>query len=96
MSLQFLVNSIVRTKTGTNTRIVIDAEGYRDRRETTLKEMAIRVADRVKQTGRSVTLEPMNAADRRIIHVSLTEYDGIKTESIGEADNRKVEIYPDK
>ncbi|HCG90360.1 MAG TPA: hypothetical protein DEZ08_00770 [Dehalococcoidia bacterium] len=96
MSLQFLVNSIVRTQTGTNTRIVIDAEGYRDRRETTLKEMAIRVADRVKQTGRSVTLEPMNAADRRIIHVSLTEYDGIKTESIGEADNRKVEIYLDK
>ena len=95
MSLQFLVNSIVRSKTGENIRIAIDAEGYRDRRENTLKEMAVRVADRVKETGRSITLEPMNAADRRIIHVSLTDYEGVRTESIGEADNRKVEIYPE-
>ena len=95
MSLQFLVNSIVRSKSGENIRIAIDAEGYRDRRENTLKEMAIRVADRVKETGRSITLEPMNAADRRIIHVSLTEYEGVRTESVGEADNRKVEIFPD-
>ena len=95
MSLQFLVNSIVRSKTGENIRIAIDAEGYRDRRENTLKEMALRVADRVKETGRSITLEPMNAADRRIIHVSLTDYEGVRTESIGEADNRKVEIYPE-
>jgi spoIIIJ-associated protein len=95
MSLQFLVNSIVRSKTGENIRIAIDAEGYRDRRENTLKEMAMRVAERVKETGRSITLEPMNAADRRIIHVSLTEYEGVRTESIGEAENRKVEIYPE-
>lgn len=95
MALQFLVNSIVRSKTEENIRIAIDAEGYRDRRENTLMEMAIRVADRVKETGRSITLEPMNAADRRIIHVSLTEYEGVRTESIGEAENRKVEIFPE-
>jgi spoIIIJ-associated protein len=56
--------------------------------------MAIKVASRVVQTSRGVTLEPMNAADRRIVHTSLTDYDGVSTESSGMGEDRKVTISP--
>jgi spoIIIJ-associated protein len=56
--------------------------------------MASKVASRVAQTGRSITLEPMSAGDRRMVHVALAEYQGVRTESVGMGDDRKVTIFP--
>ena len=93
-SLQFLVNLIVRKNFGEDVRVLLDVEGYRQRRESSLRDMATQVASRVVQSNRSVTLEPMTPADRRIIHTTLSEYPGVSTESAGVGDNRKVTIMP--
>ena len=93
-SLQFLVNLIVRNKFGEDVRVVLDVEHYRQRRESSLRDMATKVASRVVQSSRSVTLEPMTPADRRIVHTALTEYPGVTTESTGVGDSRKVTIMP--
>ncbi len=92
-ALQFLVNLIVR-KQFEGVRVVLDVENYRQRRESQLRDMATKVAERVAQTGRSITLEPMSPADRRIIHTSLTDHPGVSTESTGEGEGRKVTIMP--
>ncbi len=93
-ALQFLVNLIVRQKLGESVRVMLDVEHYRQRRETSLRDMASKVAARVVQTNRSVTLEPMPPADRRVVHTALADYPGVMTESTGERDNRKVMIMP--
>ncbi|MCI0829527.1 MAG: protein jag [Chloroflexi bacterium] len=92
-ALQFLVNLIVR-KQFEGVRVVLDVENYRQRRESQLRDMATKVAARVAQTNRSITLEPMSPADRRIIHTSLTDHPGVATESSGEGEGRKVTIMP--
>ena len=93
-SLQLLVNLIVRKNFGDEVRVVLDVERYRERRENSLRDMATKVASRVVQTSRSVTLEPMSPADRRIVHTSLSDHPGVTTESAGVGDNRKVTIMP--
>ena len=93
-ALQFLTNLIVRQDIGESVRVVLDVEHYRQRREASLKDMATKVATRVEQTGRSITLEPMSAADRRIIHLSLADHTGVITESAGFGDDRKVTVIP--
>ena len=93
-ALQFLVTLIVRKQMGEDVRVVLDVENYRQRRETSLRDMASKVASRVAQTNRSITLEPMSPADRRIIHTSLSEHPEVRTESAGEGENRKVTIMP--
>ena len=95
-SLQFIVQSIVRQQFETDVRVALDVEQYRRRREDSLREMADRVADRVLQTGRSITLEPMTPSDRRVIHLYLGERDGVRTESVGFGDARKVQIIPER
>src|SRR5918999_1241882 len=93
-ALQFIVNLIVRQRFGEDVRVVLDVERYRQRREASLQDMAAKVAARVVQTGRSITLEPMSAADRRIIHLSLANHQGVTTESVGFGEERKVTIIP--
>lgn len=93
-SLQFIVNLIVRREFGESVRVVLDVERYRQRREASLRDMATKVAERVTQTGRGITLEPMTAADRRIIHLSLADRDDVSTESVGFGEERKVSIFP--
>ena len=93
-ALQFLVNMIVRKEFGEGVRVILDVEHYRQRRESSLREMSTKVASRVVQTNRSVTLEPMTAADRRIVHTTLTDYAGVATESSGMGEDRKVTISP--
>ena len=92
-ALQFLVNMIVR-KDFDNVRVVLDVENYRQRRESSLRDMATKVAARVAQTNRPITLEPMPPADRRIIHTSLSDHPGVSTESTGDGEGRKVMIMP--
>ncbi len=93
-ALQFLVNLMVRQEIGEHVRVLLDVESYRQRREASLRDMAGKVAARVVQTGRSITLEPMSPADRRIIHVALAEHESVSTESFGLGDDRKVTVLP--
>lgn len=95
-SLQYMVNVMVNRKMGTRVLVNIDAEHYKRRREETLRGLARRMADRVRQTSRSMTLEPMPAAERRIIHLVLAEDELVTTGSVGEGEDRKVVIYPSR
>jgi spoIIIJ-associated protein len=93
-SLQFLVNLMVSRKLKARTAFGIDVEGYRRRREEALKGLALRMADRVKSTGQSITLEPMPPNERRIVHLALAKDPNVITVSIGEGESRKVAITP--
>jgi len=77
-------------------RISIDIENYRAKREETLKGVAKRMAERVLKYGRSVTLEPMNAYERRVIHATVQDIDGLTTYSVGQDSERKVVISTGK
>ena len=73
-------------------RITVDCNGYRDKREETLKALAERTANKVLRQGRRITLEPMNPYERRIIHSKVAEIEGVYSNSIGEEPYRKVVI----
>lgn len=92
-ALQYLV-SLAMNRNGEWIRIILDAEGYRGRREETLKNLALRLAERAKRTGRRAVLDPMNAMERRIIHLTLQEDESIHTHSEGVAPYRRVIIAP--
>ena len=77
-------------------RVTVDTEGYRARREETLRKLARRTASRVAKTGHAVTMEPMNPYERRIIHSALQNFRGVTTYSEGEEPNRAVIIAPEK
>lgn len=77
-------------------RVIIDTEGYREKREETLKNLAEKTAWKVNKYGRSIKLDPMNPYERRIIHSSLQNYPDVTTHSEGEEPFRKVVIVPDK
>ena len=93
-SLQYITSLIVGREVGHWVPLLIDVQGYRERRERQLRQMAARMADQVAKTGRRISLEPMTATERRIIHLALRNNSQITTESIGEEPNRKVVIYP--
>ena len=93
-SLQYITSLIVGREVGHWVPLVIDVQGYRERRERQLRQMSLRMADQVVKTGRRISLEPMSATERRIIHLALRDNKDIMTESIGEEPNRKVVIYP--
>ena len=90
--LQYMVNLIVGRQFKLRGTFGIDIEGYRRRREESLKGLALRMADRVRSTGHSVTLEPMPPNERRIVHLALAKDPTVITESVGEGDSRKVVI----
>ncbi len=93
-SLQYITSLIVGREVGHWVPLVIDVQGFRERRERQLRQMAGRMAEQVIKTGRRISLEPMSATERRIIHLALRDNNQITTESIGEEPNRKVVIYP--
>ena len=93
-SLQFLVKFIVRKRLQFRAALSIDVEGYQARRYNSLNNLARRVAQRVLSTGSPITLEPMPANERRIVHVTLAEHSGVTTESIGIGEERQVVIQP--
>lgn len=95
-SLQYLVNLSVNKNQEVRKKIIIDIEGYRRRREETLQRLALKLADKAKQRGRNVVLEPMSSQERRIIHTVLQGRDDIYTFSEGEEPLRKIIIAPKK
>ena len=93
-ALQYMVNVMVTRKLGSRVLVTVDAEHYHRRREETLRNLARRMADRVARSRRPVTLEPMPAAERRIIHLELAEDEDVVSGSVGTGDERKVVIRP--
>lgn len=92
--LQFMVRLIVNREIKTWPNLVVDVDGYKARREESLQALAERMADQVRETGRVATLEPMPAYERRIVHIALRNDPDVYTESTGEGDDRKVQIFP--
>ena len=95
-ALQYVVRLIINHQMKVWTPVVIDVEGYKQRRSEALQALAVRMAEQVRLKGMPFTLEPMPAYERRIIHLALTDHPDITTESIGEGDARKVVILPDQ
>lgn len=99
-SLQYLANLAANKKVEGEKRehvkITLDAEGYRAKREETLRALARRMADKVLRYKKSVMLEPMNPYERRIIHSEVQNIEGVATNSIGSENNRKVVMYLDE
>ncbi len=95
-ALQYITRMIVAKELDHPVAVVIDVEGYRARRERQLRQLARRMASQAVEFGRTMTLEPMPANERRIIHLELRDREDVRTESVGEGDSRKVTIIPRK
>jgi len=92
--LQYIVRLIVGHQTKAWVPIIVDVEGYKQRRYEALQALAWRIAEQVKAEQAPFTLEPMSAYERRIIHIALAEHPDVTTQSIGEGEARKVVILP--
>jgi spoIIIJ-associated protein len=91
-SLQYIVRLIVSEKLKAWMPINVDVAGYKKRRYESLQNLALRLAEQVKNNRRLITLEPMPADERRIIHLALTDHPDVTTQSVGEGEMRKVAI----
>jgi spoIIIJ-associated protein len=95
-ALQYLVGIIANRTVPTRKRVILDAEGYRDRHKDLLEKKAHEYAEAVKREGKEAVLEPQSARDRRIIHLALADDPDVYTYSEGEGDDRHVVISPKK
>ncbi|MDQ6747664.1 MAG: KH domain-containing protein, partial [Candidatus Dormibacteraeota bacterium] len=93
-ALQLLLNNMVRREMPEAEPVVLDIERYRARREDSVRELAVRVADRAKQNQERIGLEPMQPFERRAVHTALAEDPNVTTESEGEGPDRRVVISP--
>jgi spoIIIJ-associated protein len=93
-ALQYITNLIVAKEMGQPVTLVLDVEGYRQRRELQLRQLARRMAEQAINTQRRQVLEPMPSNERRLIHIELRDNPLVSTESIGEEPHRKVTIVP--
>ena len=91
-ALQTILSTIANRNFNDRIRIVLDIENYRSKREKILEELAEKIARTVLKNEKSITLEPMTAYERKIIHSKLQDNDKIETYSIGEGDNRRIVI----
>jgi len=91
---EFLVGQMVKHHDATAPRILLDVAGYRAARRESLQQMAEEVAARVKESGTEEELKPMNPAERRIVHMTLREIDGIESESRGTDRSRRIIVKP--
>lgn len=95
-ALQYIVGRIVGKQLGEKRMVVVDTERYRERRRESLEQVSKRMAEKAKSTGRPVSLQPMNASDRRIVHLALKHDREIETRSEGEGGMRSIRIIPRK
>jgi len=94
MALQYLVNLVASRRLKLRAGVTVDVEGYRQRRYQALEGLAVRIAEKVRQSGHSLALEPMSPAERRIVHLALKDDPTVTTQSVGEGESRKVAIFP--
>ena len=95
-SLQYLLYLMAGHRLKVHVPLVIDVEGYLERRNESLQGLALHMAERVVTTGQIAVMEPMTPRERRIIHLALKDFKGVVTQSIGEGEYRKVTIVPHK
>lgn len=93
-ALQYLVNASINRRKASRFRVVLDAEGYRQRRVEALQGMAHRTARKALREARAIELPPMNPAERRVVHLFLRDNPRVMTESEGEGDARRVRVLP--
>jgi spoIIIJ-associated protein len=93
-ALQYLVNAIMSRGGERPFEVVVDAAGYRARRQASLESLALRSAERAVASGEAVELDPMTAVERKVVHVRLKDLDGVETSSEGTEPNRYVVIAP--
>ena len=95
-AMQYLLEKIINKKATSRIRVVVDVEGYLEKRKENLRQMATRMAEKAKRIRKPVTIGQMNAHDRRIVHIHLKDESGVRTQSIGEGYYRKLMIFPKK
>ncbi len=95
-SLQYLTLRVLQAEKFERMRITLDVGGYRVRRERALRDLAQGIGTRVLDSGKPYHFEPMSAMERRVVHMTLTEIDGVRTESEGEGRYRHVVVFPDQ
>jgi spoIIIJ-associated protein len=95
-ALEFITRLMTNQQTHSRTGFVVDVNGHRAKRAESLRRLALRMADQTTQTGRTMVMEPMPPAERRIVHLALREHPSVTTQSVGEGDRRKVTIIPKK
>lgn len=91
-ALEFITRLMVNQRSRSRSNFIVDANGYRAKRAEALRKLALRTAEQVVQTNRTMVLEPMPPAERRIIHLALRDHPTVATQSVGEGDHRKVTI----
>lgn len=91
-ALQHILSLIANKHTSAKVRVLLNVDGYKEKREKTLEELALKVSKTVIRTNKSITLEPMNAYERKIIHSKLQNMTDIRTHSIGEEPHRRIVI----
>ncbi len=95
-AIQYIVQKIVHKQQNARMRILVDVEGYRNRREESLTKLALHLGNKVKRSGKPATISPMNAYDRRIVHIALQGESEVRTQSKGTGSFRKLIIYPQR
>ena len=93
-ALQFLAGLLTSRKAERRVRVILDAEGYRERRARLLRDIAMRAADRAQRYRQPIFLDPMVPAERRVVHMTLADHPGVSTHSVGEGDSRRVVVSP--
>lgn len=93
-ALQYLVSRVVNKPGQPRRHVVLDAEGYRERRDASLATMARRLGQQAAQEGKIITFEPMSPRDRRVVHLALASFSDVVTRSDGEGEDRRVRIIP--
>ena len=95
-ALQYLTLRVLQAEGQPRMRITLDVAGYRTRREKTLRQLAQSVAAKVLDTGKPYHFEPMSAMERRVVHMTILDIDGLATESEGEGRRRHVVVFPER
>ncbi|MEM1034667.1 MAG: R3H domain-containing nucleic acid-binding protein [Myxococcota bacterium] len=93
-ALQFLANRVINRPQLPRRHVIIDADGYRARRESALSTMAQKLGKQALDEGKIITFEPMSAQDRRVVHLALAKFEGVVTKSEGKGTTRRVQIIP--
>jgi len=95
-SLQVLISRMVNKRFESPIKVVLDVDSYRKKREDALTKMALRMGEKAKRTGQGQTIGPLNAWERRVIHMALKEDPAVTTESLGEGRIKRLSILPKK
>ena len=93
-AIQYLIEKIVNKNNDTRLRVLVDVEGYLDTRQSNLKRMATKMAEKAQKINKPVTIGQMNAYDRRIVHLHLKDNQAVRTQSVGDGNYRKLIIFP--